>query len=1042
MSAAKTTFWRKCRVTFRWCRIAVLLAIFFFLAALAYLNRVGLPDFIKAPVLAELRARGLDLNFTRLRLSAYHGLLAENVRLGTMGQAAAPQFFVKEMDVRVNRAALLRGEIVPTALFFRQGDFTFPLVETNQPPQQLRLEAINTELRFLPNDQWELDNFRAESFGVKIKLSGTLTNASLVRSWKSPGQTNAPPSLRPLREFANAMEKIRFAAPPEIRIHVRADGRDPRSLRADLTVAAVGALTPWGAADDLLGTARWLPTSVTNHFADAEIHLRAGQLKTDWGIVQHGHLTGKFSFASAEPLPVSGDWKLELASAQTDWGSAQDFSLAGSLENEQAHASATPRLTRLTGTAENVLTKWGRAQSAALKLTAHNSATNWIPLAAEGNLSLRHPQTDHGTAEQAQLEVQMTQAPADIARRADASWAWWAKLAPFQLDWRGEFSDVSLSKLLLQKVSCAGQWRAPALEISQLKVDLFEKHLEGTARLDIVSRVAQANTRFDFDVHRIEPLLTTNAQRWMRRHEWVSPPLVEAEGRLRLPAWTNRHPDWRGEVKPTMWLAGKFSVGEAAFRTIPIQSAESHFGYSNSVWHLPDMVVMRPEGRIDLNIVHSSRTEEYQIDLSGTVDPKALTPFFGEENQRALDSFEFRQPARAVGSIWGPWNEGKGAIVGTLQLTNFLFRGEPFDDLTGQVFFTNQLVQASNAVAHLAGGTVTAQAAAFDTEARRLWLTNAHAHVNPLAITKIIGPKTTQLLEPYHFENPPEVEVNGTLLVGKIPRADLRFDLSGGPFQWRRFRLTQLTSEVRWLDDSLTITNLQSSFYKGRLTGGARFDFPNANTTDYSFGGGASGVDLRLLMNDIATATNKLEGLIDGELTVTSATTTNPLSWQGFGRLHLRDGLIWDIPAFGIFSQPLNVIHPGLGNSRADESTATFKITNSVIDTRDLEIHASAMRLLYKGTVDFKGNINAVVEAKLLRDMWGVGPIFSVVLSPLTKMFEYRVTGTLGQPKKEPLFIPKFLMMPFHPLRTLRDLFPGNPEPPPKSSGTPAETSK
>ncbi|MBI3414727.1 MAG: hypothetical protein HY043_05305, partial [Verrucomicrobia bacterium] len=209
----------------------MLLAIFLLLAALAYLNRVGLPDFIKAPLLAELRARGLDLSFSRLRLSAYRGLFAENIRFGATGQADGPQFFAKEADVRVNRSALLRLEVVPTALIFRQGDLVLPLMETNQPLQQLRLEAINTELRFLPNDQWELDNFQADSFGVKIKLSGTLTNASLARSWKSGSPTNAAPPLRALRQFVSTMEKIRFAGTPEIRIRAQADGRDPRSLR-------------------------------------------------------------------------------------------------------------------------------------------------------------------------------------------------------------------------------------------------------------------------------------------------------------------------------------------------------------------------------------------------------------------------------------------------------------------------------------------------------------------------------------------------------------------------------------------------------------------------------------------------------------------------------------------------------------------------------------------------------------------------------------------------------------------------------------------
>jgi len=87
------------------------------------------------------------------------------------------------------------------------------------------------------------------------------------------------------------------------------------------------------------------------------------------------------------------------------------------------------------------------------------------------------------------------------------------------------------------------------------------------------------------------------------------------------------------------------------------------------------------------------------------------------------------------------------------------------------------------------------------------------------------------------------------------------------------------------------------------------------------------------------------------------------------------------------------------------------------------------MRLQYRGTVDFQGQVNARAEAELLRDTWLVGPVVSTVLWPVTKLFEYKITGTLGEPKGEPVYlIPKVVFLPFqlpfHPLRTLRGLFP------------------
>ncbi len=135
------------------------------------------------------------------------------------------------------------------------------------------------------------------------------------------------------------------------------------------------------------------------------------------------------------------------------------------------------------------------------------------------------------------------------------------------------------------------------------------------------------------------------------------------------------------------------------------------------------------------------------------------------------------------------------------------------------------------------------------------------------------------------------------------------------------------------------------------------------------------------------------------------------------------DGFLWDMPLFGIFSSALNAVMPGLGNSRVSGGSATFTLINSVIHTDDMEIRSPAMRLVYRGAIDFQGRVDARVEARLLRDAWVIGPLVSLVLSPLTKLFEYKVTGTLHEPQKEPLYIPKPLTFPLHPFRSLRELF-------------------
>jgi hypothetical protein len=311
--------------------------------------------------------------------------------------------------------------------------------------------------------------------------------------------------------------------------------------------------------------------------------------------------------------------------------------------------------------------------------------------------------------------------------------------------------------------------------------------------------------------------------------------------------------------------------------------------------------------------------------------------------------------------------------------------------------------------------------------------------MDPKLITHAIGPQTEKTLSPYTFAEPPIAHVNGWVEVRHGKQSDLRFEISGGPFAYWKFNVPHIAGTVRWADEMVVITNLQADFYHGKLGATLHLDCTVPHTADFSLRAAVTNVDLHQLVADVSSRTNRLEGTLSGNLTVTRANSANWESWNGFGNAEMRDGFLWDMPLFGIFSPVLNAVAPGLGSSRVSGGNATFTLTNSVMHTGDMEIRSPAMRLSYKGTVDFKGNVNARVEARLLRDAWVIGPIVSLVLSPLTKLFEYKVTGTLHEPHKEPLYIPKPLTLPFHPFRTIKELF--TEEKPEKSNPPPSEKS-
>jgi hypothetical protein len=227
-----------------------------------------------------------------------------------------------------------------------------------------------------------------------------------------------------------------------------------------------------------------------------------------------------------------------------------------------------------------------------------------------------------------------------------------------------------------------------------------------------------------------------------------------------------------------------------------------------------------------------------------------------------------------------------------------------------------------------------------------------------------------------------------------------------------------VAGKVDWVVKHVDIEDMLVNFYRGSGAGNAHFDFSRGNEPDFWFDFVATGADLHALMEDLRGQTNRLEGQLTLRLTLTQANTADRASWQGSGHAELRDGLIWDFPIFGIFSPVLDGISPGLGESRAKEGSASFVITNGVIRTDDLMIHASLMRLRYWGSLDANNRLEARAQADLFRDTVVMGKFLSLALWPVSKVFEYKITGSMREPKAEPVFIvPRILFMPFHPPR-------------------------
>lgn len=1000
----KRTWLRRLRIYFRRFRITVLMTLFVLLCAGIYLNQVGLPGFIKRPLLERLHKRGIDLEFSRLRLRWYRGIVAEHVRVLGTNNPSLPMFSARAADVQLDYAALARLKFDVRGVTLRQGLLSWELAPTNEPSRTLAISNLTASIRFLPENEWNLDMLTADFGGARFEASGRIANANLLREWplfkgraKQPGKD----PLQKLRQLQDALDQMRFTQRPTVQLKLSGDAKDPASFGGTFNVEIAGATTPWGDFQDAALTTKLRPAG-SNRLHQAEIKLVAQRAATPWAALR----------------------KLDL--------NVTLVQVTNDLDRLQCEVSLR---------ANNVKAEPAASDALALRAVWTQPLTNPMPQSGSAYVELSGLASRWGRAEAVAGEVKFSPAQNEVS--PDAALGVWNRLLPFALELNCGITNAATTNFHVASLGLAAAWTPPQLALTNLHVRFDQGGFDADAALDVLTRRLEFLGRTDFDLHRLDPILTDKSRAWLANFNWQAPPVLALNGSLTLPAWTNRHPDWRGEVQPGIVLNGAVNLTNAAYRGIELLAAATHLNYSNRVWHLPDLVLTRPEGTLRVDLRSEEISHDYRIKLNGALDPRAIAPLLDEKGRRGLGYFEFTNAPVLDAEVLGRWYErDRIGARASVTWTNFSYRGQHADRLEASLDYTNKILRVFNPRVERGTERATADSVLFDFAANRAYLTNGYTDTDPMAIARAIGPKTAEAVKAYEFLKPPTARVEGVIPLKGEKDADLHFDLSGGPFRWMKFNLPQVAGHIDWANESVTLTNMVASFYAGQAFGHAWFDVSERGSTPFNFAIAVTNADLHALMSDLHSPTNQLEGALTGRLVITNANTRDFKSWDGYGRAKLRDGLIWDTPVFGAISTVMNTFVPGIGNNRASEATGKFTITNSVIHTHDLDIRASGMRLQYDGTVDFETRVDARVQAELLRDTWVIGPAVSTILWPVSKLFEYKVTGTLAKPEMEPVYtVPKLFLAPLHPMKTLKDMFKENPSgtnaPPPDPAPVP-----
>lgn len=1015
---------------FHWWGRCTLLVVGLLLYGFLHLNQIGLPNFVKQPLLEQLREQGAAIDFSRMRLRLGRGIVIEHVNLTRAHEATGEQVYAEQLQLRLQWSDLVEFRTPKiNAVTVRGGQITIPVLSaTNGLPLRFAVENIQARLRFVSVEEWELDQFEGTCHQGVFRAAGSITNASQLR-----GKPSAKPGSdlwkQNLVQIGRTLDRLTSKEPPVLDVAFHADLRAPERSTAEVRFSAAGVQSEYGRFGQVRINAELNEPPAPNGSLLVTFRLDAKQAVTPWAGAETLRLDAEVEQSPTNRLPARVDWNLDLQRPTTHWAQAK-----GVRVHATGVATNSEFATALTLSGTNVVTEW--AATTNLLLIVHDThplawpMTNWLPRSL--NWTAHFDPVHTRWAEVGGLDLagdaQPRPAPATNEFGLPPAAAW---LGAWDLNVGLSLTNGVTPRLEVAGVTSRLKWSANRLEIPGLHAWLYGGDVELAAAVSAGTRQLTASGTSRLDIHRLEPLLGEAATRWLSAYGWAPerPAVAEARASITLPAWTNRAPDWKVEVLPTLLLSGTARATNFSYRGITGDTAFVPFGLTNQVWTLTGARVVRPDGWLNFDLTDEPVTHDYHFRIQSALDPMVAAPLLGSNAVQALDSVVFSDPPLLEADIWGRWHEPK--LIGvraSLSATNLVVRGEPADEFhANEVTYTNLWLQVRDAFVRQGTNSAHLDALGYDIAGFQLHFTNAVSTLDPGSVTRAVGPKTARALEPYVFATTPHVILNGIIPTrNNVEDANVSFETRAGGVRWWKLAPTSLNTTVWWRGQTVSLTNIDAGFHGGHLAGNVFVNLTNLDDTVFNFDTTFTNVQLRTLLADLVPKTNRIEGLISGRFSVYEAHSRTNGPWYGGGEIQLRDGFLWDLPLFGGLTVALDKIAPGVGQTRFNSGHANFTVKERLVRTDDLDFNSPTMRLKANGSVDFETKMDATMQAELLHDVPLLGPVIGLALSPFSKLFEYDVKGTLGKPEMEPRYVPSILLAPLRPIQTIKSLFPGD----------------
>lgn len=295
--------------------------------------------------------------------------------------------------------------------------------------------------------------------------------------------------------------------------------------------------------------------------------------------------------------------------------------------------------------------------------------------------------------------------------------------------------------------------------------------------------------------------------------------------------------------------------------------------------------------------------------------------------------------------------------------------------------------------------TVNAEANVVDFDVVSGW--------HPAQFVQAVGLPIGKQMSVFRFDGPVTVGLKGRAGYQDACRNAVNFRIDGRDMGVGRFVASSCAFDMTLTESVLSVTNLSGRLMDGKMAGHGRFDLPMAGCTNarYRVGLSLASADFGQMAVALGGETRSYEGALTFEL---DAEGPCGAQWadamRGSGQVKVRDGRVFMLPVFGGFSKMMTTLIPGLDFVlRQSDLTSAFVVHEGRAHTEDIQIEGDILSLAGSGAYVFDGRLDFRAQVTLSKESTLVGKVLRTLAAPISMLMEFRLKGTLREPRWYPV---------------------------------------